>query len=103
MQLIEFLANKSNKHTTDGNLGVACNALYKTKDNFNCYLTPSQAISLARNLLSKAQIILDNDLEQTAVQLWNQGENTESLYFGLVKARKGARRSKAKKATRADQ
>lgn len=95
MELSEFLADKSNQHSKDGNPSVTCNALYKTKDNLNCYLKPSQAITLARHLLAKAQVILDNNIEEAVVQLWNQGESNETLYLGLTKARKGKRRKKA--------
>ena len=48
MLLSDFLAQKDNAHSEQGNPVVACNALYKTEENFNCYLTPSQAIALAR-------------------------------------------------------
>ena len=51
MQLSDFLADKDNTHKEQGNPVVVCNALYKAEENFNCYLTPAQAIALARNLL----------------------------------------------------
>ena len=92
MQLSEFLTQSGNSHTAEGNPVVACNALYKNADNFNCYLTPTQAITLAQNLLQKAQIILDEGLEDTAVQMWNKGAANEKLYCGLVTARKGPRK-----------
>ena len=72
---------------------VVPNALYKAEGSFNCYLTPGQAIALARNLLAKAQLILDEGLEDAAVQLWNKGESNERLYCGLIEARKGPRRT----------
>lgn len=96
MQLSEFLTQSGNSHTVEGNPVVACNALYKNADNFNCYLTPSQAITLAQHLLQKAQLILDEKLEDTAVQVWNKGADNEKLYCGLVKARKGPRKSSKK-------
>lgn len=94
MQLSDFLADKQNPHKQQGNPSVACNALYKTKENFNGYLTASQAIDLARHVLQKAQLILDHDLKGAVVHLWNQGEDKETLYVGLSKARKGGRRKK---------
>jgi hypothetical protein len=47
MKLSDYLADKSNAHTQQGNPVVEVNALYKAKDNFNCYLTPTQAMNLA--------------------------------------------------------
>jgi hypothetical protein len=81
-------------HPKQRNPVVECNALYKTEENLNCYLTPAQAIALARNLLEKAQLILDQKLEDAAVQLWNQGKENERLYCGLIQARKGPRRGR---------
>ena len=95
MQLSEFLAQEGNDHSVQGNPGVECNALYKTKQNLNCYLTPSQAMEFARHLLEKSQLILDNGIEDTVIQVWNQGEANEKVYFGLTKARKGPRRKKS--------
>ncbi len=75
---------------------VKCNALWKTKDSFNCYLTPSQAITLARNILQKAQQIIDGETRKTAVHLRSVGAETERLSCGLEDARKGDRRKKPK-------
>lgn len=94
MQLAEFLSHADNPHSQAGNLGVVCNALYKTKQNLNCYLTPTQAISLARHLLEKAQLLIDNEVEDAVIQIWNQGEHNEKLHLGLTKARKGPRKKK---------
>ena len=94
MQLSEFLSSDDNEHAQQGNPAVKCNALYKTKDNINCLLTASQAIEFARHLLQKAQLILDSEIEDAVVHLWNQGEHNEKLFFGLTKARKGPRRKK---------
>jgi hypothetical protein len=74
---------------------VECNALYKTKENVNCYLTPSQAMEFARHLLEKAQLNLDYKISDAVVQVWNQGEDNEKLYFGLIEGRKGPRRKKS--------
>jgi len=92
MLLSEFLDQESNPHSKAGNPSVKCNALYKTKNNFNCYLTASQAIQHARHLLEKAQLILDNQIDDAVIQVWNQGESNERLYLGITKARKGVRR-----------
>jgi hypothetical protein len=73
---------------------VSCNALSKTKSSINCNLTPSQAITLARHLLQKAQVILDERLDDAVVQLWIVGRNNERLSCGLTKRRKGPRRRK---------
>lgn len=94
MKLDDFFAQDTNEHSKARNPSVKCNAIYKTKHNLNCYLTASQAIEYARHLLEKAQVIMDHKLEDAVVQVWNQGENNEKLYFGLTKARKGSRRKK---------
>ena len=92
MTLSDFLANKDNAHAQQGNPSVSSNALYKPAENFNCYLTASQAVELARHLLQKAQLILDHDLEDAVVHLWNIGPANEKLHLGLNQARKGERR-----------
>jgi hypothetical protein len=94
MLLSDFLADKRNAHKEQGNPVVACNALYKAAENFNCYLTAAQAIALARNLLQKAQLILDEKLDDAVVHMWNKGKANEKLYCGLNQARKGPRRKK---------
>jgi hypothetical protein len=94
MLLSDFLSNKDNAHTKQGNPKVRCNMLSKTKESFNCYLIPSQAVGLARNLLQKAQLIVDEELKDAAVHLWNTGTENEYLRCGLNKARKGPRRLK---------
>lgn len=95
MLLEEFMADKENAHKQQGNPGVTCNTLYKSESSFNCYLTPVQAIALARNLLQKAQLILDEGIEDAAVHLWNTGKG-EKLSCGLNKARKNSRRRKTR-------
>jgi hypothetical protein len=96
MLLSDFLTDKGNAHKKQGNPVVACNALYRATENFNCYLTAPQAIALARNLLQKAQLILDEGLEDAAVHMWNKGAQNEKLYCGLNHARKGPRRNSKK-------
>jgi len=93
MLIAEFLADKENSHKKQGNPVVRCNALWKKADNLNCLLTPPQAIALARNLLQKAQLILDENLEDAAVHVWNTGKDNEKLRCGLNKRRKGPRKS----------
>lgn len=99
MLLAEFLSEESNPHSKHGNPHVNCNALYKTRTNINCYLTASQAIEHARHLLEKAQLLLDNDVEDGVVHVWNQGESSERLNVGLNQARKGPRRKANLKST----
>jgi hypothetical protein len=53
-------------------------------------------MSLARNLLQKAQLILDEELEDAAVHVWNQGKDNEKLYCGLNQSRKGLRKIRKK-------
>jgi hypothetical protein len=99
MRLADFLDNTDDAEAVKRNPVVLTNALYKAKDSFNCYLTASQAISLARHLLEKAQLIVDAGLEDAAVQVWNQGEDSERLYCGLIQARKGPRKSRKRPET----
>jgi hypothetical protein len=101
MLLSKFLAQKDNPHSEQGNPVVACNALYKADENFNCYLTTAQAIALARNLLQKAQLIIDGNLEDAVVHMWNKGRDNEKLYCGLNQRRKGPRRKNGKGRTTA--
>jgi len=91
----EFIADKDNPHTKEGNPSVKCNMLSKTSKSFNCYLKPVEAIALARHLLSKAQIILESDISDGVVHLWNVGELNEKIGCGLNKARKRGNRRAA--------
>lgn len=101
-ELSDFLAQVPSGHEAKANPSVTCNALYKNSNNFNCYLTPSQAISLALRLVQRAQLIREENLVDTAVQLWNQGAVNERLSLGLVNARKGPRKKTKKPPTGAD-
>ena len=94
MLLSDFLAQEGNAESVQGNPGVTCNALNKTEKSFNCNLTVPQAVALARHLLQKVQIILDADLEDAVVQVYNIGLDNERLSCGITKARKGPRRKK---------
>ncbi len=93
MLLDEYLASEHNLDAQQGNPSVRCNAIYKTSKSFNCNLTPTQAIEFARYLLQKAQLILDANIEDAVVQVWNAGNST-TLSFGLTKAVKRHRRKK---------
>jgi len=57
---------------------------------------PQVAITAA-HLLEKARMIIDNDIEDAAVHIWNKGTNSEKLYVGLMTARNGSRRTKKSK------
>jgi hypothetical protein len=95
MRLSDYLASPNNTHKRQGNPAVTANALYKTENSFNCYLTANQAINLAQNLLMKARLLLDGGISDGAVQIWNEGES-EVVRCGLTKARQGPRRAARK-------
>lgn len=95
MNLAVYLATPNNTHKQQGNPSVKANALYKTRDNFNCYLTATEAMHLAENLLMKARLILDEEIDDAVVHLWNQGQHRETLRCGLNKSRRGPRRRTA--------
>ncbi len=71
MKLSDYLADSNNAHKQQGNPTVEANALYKTEDNLNCYLTTTQAMNLAQNLLMKAQLIIEAGIDDAVVHLWN--------------------------------
>jgi hypothetical protein len=92
-------AQAAKRHDEEGNPGVKCNAQYKKDKSWNCLLKPNEAIQLARNLLQKAQLLLEEGVDDYAVHVWSAGPGNETLSCGLNVARKGPRRKK-KKATR---
>ena len=94
MKLSDYLAVTNSAHKQQGNPAVEVNALYKTRENINCYLTATQAMNLAENLLMKARLIQEEGIDDAIVHLWNQGANNETLYCGLNQARQGPRRKK---------
>jgi len=94
MRLDEYLDQEDNLHDRQGNPSVRCNSLGKTRNSFNCYLKPAQAIEFARHLLLKAQLILDEGIEDAVVHVWNVGADKETISFGLTHARKGRRRKR---------
>jgi hypothetical protein len=74
------------RQTKKKNRSVRCNRLYKTNQSLNIYLKPADAIQLAGYLLEKAQEILDGNLNDKAVQLYNAGKNTETLAVAVENA-----------------
>lgn len=87
----EFIkANKEKSKVTT----VKCNAISKTPNSFNINLTPSQAIKVATNILNMASVIMDEGIEDGAVQLFSIGPDAERLMCGLIQARSGPRRKK---------
>ena len=94
MKLADFNRRVGKADRRRRNPVVACNALYKTATSFNCYLTVSQALELSQNLLLKAQVILDAELEDAAVQVWNSGRTSMKLRCGLIEATKGRRKAR---------
>lgn len=85
----EYLSTPDCQHSIDGQMGVNANAVYlpKSKNIINIYLTPEQALRAARNLLHKAEMLIANNVQDAAVQLWVQPRKDKSgrLDFGIVK------------------
>lgn len=82
----------------DKDVSLKCNSLSKTEKSFNCKLTIPQAIRLATTILQKTQILIDEEIPDGAVKLWNIGSGNRSLLCGLDPASKpenGARRKRA--------
>lgn len=88
MKLADELAIRSNAYNQQSNPAVEVSALYKTRENFNCYLTVTQAMKLAQNLLMKTQLIQEEGIDDAIVRLWNVGPD---LYCGLHETRQAAR------------
>jgi hypothetical protein len=64
---------------------VKCNNVEMYSKYLSCHLCPSEAIELARNLLDKARLIIDEDLEDAAVHLWSDSKQTpDTLLCGIV-------------------
>ena len=76
MNLSAYLATPNNAHRQQGNPSVKANALYKTRENFNCYLTATQAIRLAEILLIKLRLILDEGIDDAVVHLCNTAKSS---------------------------
>ena len=99
MNLKEFLASDDPELYRMGGKRcpyVKCNSLSKTSKSFNVQMTPDEATDLARYILDKAQLIRSKGIEDAAVQLWNVGENNETIALGLMPLRKGPKRKKGK-------
>ena len=74
---------------------VKCNAVEMRSKYLSCHLSPSEAIELARNLLDKAKVIIDKDLEDAAVELWSDAQTPNTLLCGIWPvARKGRRKKR---------
>jgi hypothetical protein len=76
---------------------VKCSAVEVSSKYLSCHLSPSEAIALARNLLDKAKLIIDEDLEDAAVHLWSDVVQTpNTLLCGTMPvARKGRKHKRA--------
>ncbi len=86
--LEEFLADPENPHKVEGQLGTNANAVYlpKTKKIVNVYLSPEQALRVARNLVQKAEMLISNNVQDCGIQLWinQRKDKTGTLSFGLA-------------------
>ncbi|MEX0977269.1 MAG: hypothetical protein WDZ48_00360 [Pirellulales bacterium] len=85
------------RHKAEGNPKVKCNAQYTANDNWNCKLKANEAIQLARHLLKKAQLLVEEGLDDFSVHLWSTGSDT--LYCGIDKARIGPGRKPSTKSS----
>jgi NAD-dependent DNA ligase len=92
MRLANDLAISSNAHDLQSNPAVEVSALYKTREHFNCYLTVTQAMKLAQNLLMKTQLIQEEGMDDIVVHLWNEGAENKNLYCGLHETRQARQR-----------
>lgn len=86
--LEEFLSAPDNPHTIDGQLGTNANAVYlPTGDKriVNVYLSPEQALRVARNLVQKAEMLISNNVTGCGIQLWinQRKDKTGRLEFGI--------------------
>lgn len=81
--------NARARHREEGQAKVRCNAIYKNQKNLNVKLKATQALQLAKGLIQKAQILLEEEdglADDWAVHLWSTGGNR--LYCGLSPATK---------------
>jgi hypothetical protein len=75
---------------------VKCNAVEMNSKYLSCHLYPSEAIELARNLLEKAKLIIDEGVEDAAVHLWSDAQQTpDTLLCGIrpVVRKRGRKKS----------
>ena len=83
----EFLDIPENEEHQLTQLLMHCNALYITEESINLYLTPLQALRMASNLTRKAEMLLRNNVEDPAIQVWGgKTKSGGSLKFGVVPA-----------------
>lgn len=83
----EFLDIPENEEHQLTQLLMHCNALYITEESINLYLTPLQALRMASNLTRKAEMLLRNNVEDPAIQVWGgKTKSGGSLKFGIVPA-----------------
>ena len=87
--LEEFLADPDNPHKTDGQLGTNANAVYLPSGEqsiVNVYLSPEQALRVARNLVQKAEMLISHNVQECGIQLWinQRKDKTGTLSFGLA-------------------
>jgi hypothetical protein len=85
--LKEFLGVDGNEEHELTQLRMHCNALYITEESINLYLTPLQALRMASSLTRKAEMLLRNQIEDPAIQVWGgKTKSGGSLKFGIVPA-----------------
>jgi hypothetical protein len=89
---VNFADFEGLKDSRDKDISHRCNFLSKTSKSFNCKLTVPQAIKLATSILSRAQILIDEEIPEGAVKLWNVGEGNGSLLCGMDPASKSTNR-----------
>jgi len=79
------------RHRSEGQLNTKCHRVYKTGKSVNILLTRSEAIKVAANILRKASLLDDENLDcEWTIQLWTT--DGSSLKFGLKPMKKGTRR-----------
>lgn len=89
----EFLDIPENEEHQLTQLLMHCNALYITEESINLYLTPIQALRMASSLTRKAEMLLRNNVEDPAIQVWGgKTKSGGSLKFGIVPAVKKNKR-----------
>ena len=69
--------NVRKRHREEGNGKVKCDSLYKSKKSVNCHLKAEQAVQLARNLLEKAQLLIEEGCTNDfGVHVWSRGSSS---------------------------
>ncbi len=76
------------RHRKESQVPVRCNAIRKTGRSINIYLRPNEAIQVARSLLRKALLLIEEgELDDGwAIKVWNVGKNSRALKFGIDRA-----------------